>query len=51
MEKKTYVSPRVEMVKMEVPDMMACSVNVGGDVNNRAEGHALEHDIIEAWPE
>ena len=33
MEKKTYVSPRVEMVKMEVSDMMACSVNAGGDVN------------------
>ena len=33
MEKKMYESPRMEMVKMEVSDMMACSVNAGGDVN------------------
>ena len=35
MEKNMYVSPRVEMVKMEVSNMMACSVN--------------DHDIIEAY--
>ena len=33
MEKKMYESPHMEMVKMEVSDMMACSVNAGGDVN------------------
>ena len=49
MEKKTYVSPRVEMVKMEVSDMMACSVNAGGDVNIGYGGNASEHDIIEAY--
>ena len=30
MEKKMYESPRMEMVKMEVSDMMACSVNAFG---------------------
>ena len=42
MEKKMYESPRMEMVKMEVSDMMACSVNAGGDVNIGYGGNASE---------
>lgn len=45
MEKKMYESPRMEMVKMEVSDMMACSVNV----NIGYGGNASDHDIIEAY--
>ena len=39
-----YESPRMEMVKMEVSDMMACSVNAGGDVNISYGGNASDHD-------
>lgn len=46
MEKKMYESPRMEMVKMEVSDMM---VNAGGDVNISYGGNASDHDIIEAY--
>ena len=49
MEKKMYESPRMEMVKMEVSDMMACSVNAGGDVKISYGGNASDHDIIEAY--
>lgn len=49
MEKKMYESPHMEMVKMEVSDMMACSVNAGGDVNISYGGNASDHDIIEAY--
>ena len=49
MEKKMYESPHMEMVKMEVSDMMACSVNAGGDVNIGYGGNASDHDIIEAY--
>lgn len=44
-----YESPRMEMVKMEVSDMMACSVNADGDVNIGYGGNASDHDIIEAY--
>ena len=49
MEKKMYESPRMEMVKMEVSDMMACSVNAGGDVNISYGGNASFHEIIEGY--
>ena len=50
MEKKMYVSPRVEMVKMEVSNMMACSsLNAGGDMGIGYGGNASDHDIIEAY--
>ena len=51
MEKKMYVSPRVEMVKMEASDMMACSdsVSAGGGVNICYGGNASDYDIIEAY--
>ena len=46
MEKKMYESPRMEMVKMEVSDMMACSVNSGCDFNIVYGCNASYHDII-----
>lgn len=44
-----YESPRVEMVKMEVSDMMACSVSAGDDVNIGYGGNASDNGIFEAY--